>query len=75
MPAAARWRAATNPSPPFDPGPQTKTIHYVMLVPRTIPLALRVPSNLLQRGQTYTIRVIAVDAQGNKTRSEIPFTA
>ena len=46
-----------------------------MLVPRTIPLALRVPSNLLQRGQTYTIRVIAVDAQGNKTRSEIPFTA
>ena len=56
-------------------GPQTKTIHYVMLVPRTIPLALRVPSNLLQRGQTYTIRVIAVDAQGNKTRSEIPFTA
>ena len=56
-------------------GPQTKTIHYVMLVPRTIPLALRVPANLLQRGKTYTIRVIAVDAQGNKSRTEIPFTA
>jgi hypothetical protein len=56
-------------------GPQAKTIHYVMLVPRSVPLQLRVPANLLKRGQTYTIRVIAVDAQGNKTRFEIPFSA
>jgi hypothetical protein len=56
-------------------GPQVKTIHYVMLVPRTVALQLRVPANLLQHGQTYTLRVIAVDAQGNKTRTLIPFTA
>ena len=56
-------------------GPQTKTIHYVMLVPRAIPLRLRIPANLLAHGVTYRIRVIAVDAQGNKTTFFIPFTA
>jgi hypothetical protein len=54
-------------------GPQAKTIHYVVLVPRTIPLQLRVPSNLLQPGETYRIRVIAVDADGNKSETTIPF--
>jgi hypothetical protein len=56
-------------------GPQVKTIHYVMLVPRTIPVKIRVPANLLQKGQSYRIRIIAVDAQGNKTRTFINFTA
>jgi hypothetical protein len=56
-------------------GPQVKTIHYVMLVPRTIPVRIRVPANLLRKGQNYRIRIIAVDAQGNKTRSFISFTA
>jgi hypothetical protein len=56
-------------------GPQVKTIHYVMLVPRTIPVQIRVPANLLQKGATYRIRIIAVDAQGNKTRAFISFTA
>jgi hypothetical protein len=56
-------------------GPQVKTIHYVMLVPRTIPVQIRVPANLLVKGQTYRIRIIAVDAQGNKTVSYISFTA
>jgi hypothetical protein len=56
-------------------GPQAKTIHYVMLVPRTIPVQIRVPANLLTKGETYRIRVIAVDAQGNKTRGYISFTA
>jgi hypothetical protein len=56
-------------------GPQVKTIHYVMLVPRTIPVQIRVPANLLKKGQTYRIRIIAVDAQGNKTTSFISFTA
>jgi hypothetical protein len=56
-------------------GPQVKTIHYVMLVPRTIPVQIRVPANLLVKGQTYRIRIIAVDAQGNKSRSFISFTA
>jgi hypothetical protein len=56
-------------------GPQVKTIHYVMLVPRTIPVQLRVPANLLKKGMTYRIRIIAVDSQGNKSTSYIPFTA
>jgi len=56
-------------------GPQTKTIHYVLLVPRTIPLTLRIPSGRLVPGHTYTIRVIAVDAEGNKSSTRIPFTA
>ena len=56
-------------------GPQAKSIHYVMLVPRTIPVQLRIPANLLISGKTYTIRVIAVDAQGNKSETNIKFTA
>jgi len=56
-------------------GPQTKSIHYVMLVPRTLAFQIRIPANLLTAGQTYSIRVIAVDAQGNKTTTTIPFTA
>jgi hypothetical protein len=56
-------------------GPQAKSIHYVMLVPRTLSFQLRVPANLLVTGQTYSIRVIAVDSQGNKSTTTIPFTA
>ncbi len=56
-------------------GVQAKSIHYVMLVPRTLAFSLRIPANLLVTGQTYSIRVIAVDAQGNKTTTLIPFTA
>jgi hypothetical protein len=56
-------------------GPQTKSIHYVMLVPRTLSFQIRIPANLLVAGQTYSIRVIAVDADGNKTKTTIPFSA
>ena len=56
-------------------GPQLKSIHYVMLVPRTLSFQIRVPANLLVAGKTYSIRVIAVDAQGNKSETKIPFTA
>jgi hypothetical protein len=56
-------------------GPQTKSIHYVMLVPRTLSFQIRIPANLLVTGKTYSIRVIAVDSQGNKSQTTIPFTA
>jgi len=56
-------------------GPQTKSIHYVMLVPRTIPVTIRIPANLLIPGQRYRIRVIAVSPLGDKTTTFIPFTA
>jgi hypothetical protein len=56
-------------------GPQTKSIHYVMLVPRTLSFKLRIPANLLIAGNRYSIHVIAIDSQGNKTVKNIPFTA
>jgi hypothetical protein len=56
-------------------GVQVKTIHYVVLVPRSIPIQLLVPKNLLVKGQTYRIHVIAVVADGNKPSTDIPFIA
>jgi hypothetical protein len=56
-------------------GKPVKTIHYVMLVPRSIPIQLLVPKNLLKTGATYNIHVIAVDPQGNKSTLDIPFVA
>lgn len=56
-------------------GKQVKTIHYVVLVPRSIPIELLVPKHLLVKGQTYTIHVIAVDPDGNKSSVDIPFVA
>jgi hypothetical protein len=56
-------------------GKQVKTIHYVVLVPRSIPIQLLVPKNLLVKGQTYRIHVIAVDSDGNKSATNIPFVA
>jgi hypothetical protein len=56
-------------------GKQVKTIHYVVLVPRSLPIQLLVPKNLLVKGKTYTIHVIAVDSDGNKSSTNIPFVA
>ena len=56
-------------------GPQTKSIHYVVLVPRTIRFALRIPANQLVQGKTYFVRIIAIDPDGNKVTRRIPFTA
>jgi hypothetical protein len=54
-------------------GAQAKNINYLVLVPRTIPLKLAIPSNLLTAGTTYAIRIIARDPQGNKKTLLIPF--
>jgi len=56
-------------------GKRVKTIHYVVLVPRTIPLSLVVPKSGLVKGQTYKLHVIAVDSDGNKSTIDIPFVA
>jgi hypothetical protein len=56
-------------------GKQVKTIHYVVLVPRSIPIQLLVPKALLVKGQTYRIHVIAIDSDGNKSETDIPFVA
>jgi hypothetical protein len=55
-------------------GRQTKTIRYLVRVPRTIPMQLRIPANLLRPGQTYRVRVIAIDHEGNRSQLIVPFT-
>jgi hypothetical protein len=54
-------------------GNAAKTINYLVLVPRTIPLNLSVPARLLVPGKTYVINVIARDPDGNKTTIQVPF--
>jgi hypothetical protein len=56
-------------------GRQVKSLHYVVLVPRTIPVSLQIPKGVLKAGETYTLRVIAVDPDGNKSTVEVPFVA
>ena len=54
-------------------GPQTKSIHYAVLVPRLIPIVVQIPENLVKQGQAYRIHVIAVDPQGNKSTTDSLF--
>ena len=56
-------------------GTPAKTINYQVLVPRTIPLKLTIPTKLLTPGVTYQITIIARDPEGNKKTLTIPFTA
>lgn len=55
-------------------GPQTKTIRYTVRVPRSIPITLRIPANLLKAGRQYSIRIVAIDPDGNKSTLQIPFS-
>lgn len=54
-------------------GKQAKTVNYEVLVPRTIPLKLTLPSNLVVPGRKYAIQVIARDPDGNQSKLLIPF--
>ena len=56
-------------------GKPTKTVNYLVLVPRTIPLKISVPSKDLQPGSSYVIRVIARAPSGEATTIEFPFNA
>ena len=57
-------------------GRATKNIAYVVLVPRNnIPLDLSIPRNLLTPGQTYLIRVTAIDPTGQRSVLTIRFRA
>ena len=55
-------------------GKQTKTIRYTVRVPRSIPITLRIPANLLRAGETYNVRVVATDPSGQRSVLLIPFT-
>jgi len=54
-------------------GKPAKNIDYQVLVPRTIPLKLALPANLVLPGRSYAIQVIARDPNGNKSKILIPF--
>jgi hypothetical protein len=56
-------------------GQQAKTVNYLVLVPRTIPLKLAVPSDYLHTGDSYVIQIIARAPNGKKTTVKIPFTS
>ena len=55
-------------------GPQTKFIRYTLLVPRAVPFALRIPASLLKAGRQYSMRIVAIDPDGNKSTLVIPFS-
>ena len=54
-------------------GRQAKFLQYAVLVPRTIPITLRIPLNLLGSGQTYRLRIVAIDPDGNRSTILVPF--
>ena len=56
-------------------GRQAKNVNYLATVPRTIPIKLAVPLNLLTPGGQYAIRIIARDPQGNKKTLLLPFNS
>ncbi len=55
-------------------GPQTKFIRYTLLVPRAVPFQLRIPANLLKAGRQYSMRIVAIDPDGNKSTLLIAFS-
>jgi hypothetical protein len=56
-------------------GPESKTLNYAVLIPRTLPITLRIPSSLLQSGKTYQIKIIAVSPLGESSTFTQPFRA
>jgi hypothetical protein len=54
-------------------GVQAKNVNYLVLVPRTIPIRLSIPKNLLKPGVAYAIRIIARAPSGEKKTLLIPF--
>lgn len=54
-------------------GKPSKTLRYTVLVPRPIPIELRIPAHLVREDQAYRLRIIARDKQGNKSVLIIPF--
>jgi len=54
-------------------GKQTKTIRYTVRVPRSIPITLRIPANLLRAGEVYSVRIVAIDPSGLRSEILVPF--
>lgn len=52
-----------------------KTPQYLVLVPRTIPLTLAMPSRLLVSGVKYEIKILARSPLGDKKTLLIPFSS
>jgi hypothetical protein len=56
-------------------GPQTKTVQYAVLVPRTIKIKLAIPRSQLVWGHRCVIVITAIDPDGNSKTLRIPFIA
>ena len=56
-------------------GPGTKNVQYVVLVPRTIPVKLAIPANLLEPGKRYVITITAKSPSGEVRTLSIAFVA
>ena len=56
-------------------GKSTKNVQYLVLVPRTIPLKLAIPTNLLKPGKRYVITISARSPSGEVKTLTIPFVA
>ena len=50
-------------------------MQYLVLVPRTIPLKLAIPTNLLKPGKRYAITISARSPSGEVKTLTIPFVA
>jgi hypothetical protein len=54
-------------------GPQTKNVQYLLLVPRSVPLKLAIPANLVAPGNTYFIQIRARSPLNKVSLLKIPF--
>jgi hypothetical protein len=52
-----------------------RALHLAILRPGTIKTGLRIPAGVLESGETYKVRVTAIDFDGHKTVSYVTFTA
>jgi hypothetical protein len=50
------------------------SVKYRVLIPRSVPIVLRIPAKAVKRGATYNIKVVATSPLGQSSTIEIPFS-
>lgn len=59
---------------PLAGAANVKTIKYRVLVPRSVPIVLRLPASVVKRGSSYTLLVTAISPTGQRSQMRVPFT-
>jgi hypothetical protein len=59
---------------PLTGAANVKTIKYRVLVPRSVPIVLRLPTSVVKRGSSYTLLVTAISPTGQRSQIKVPFT-